>query len=59
LDWFEDRTEFSEQETALFIQGEPLDRFPRETAAKLKSLEINEDFRALCRNLALIIGQER
>jgi epoxyqueuosine reductase len=58
LDWFEDRAEFSEQETDLFIQRVPVDRLPAETAAKMKSLEINEDYQLLCRNLSVIIGRE-
>jgi len=58
-DWVEDRAEFSEQETALFVQRVPLDRLPAETAARVRSLEINEDFRLLCRNLSLIVGRER
>ncbi|HVP58376.1 MAG TPA: 4Fe-4S double cluster binding domain-containing protein, partial [bacterium] len=49
--WFEDRAEFSEQETDLLTRGTPFDRLPAETAAKLKSLEINEEYRLLCRNL--------
>ena len=59
VEWFEDRAEFSERETALFIQRVPLDRLPAETAAKLQSLEINEDYRLLCRNLSMIVGRER
>jgi epoxyqueuosine reductase len=59
LEWFEDRTEFSEQETALFIQRTPIDRLPAETSTKLKRLEINEDYRLLCRNLSMIIGRSR
>jgi hypothetical protein len=58
LEWFEDRAEFSEQETTLFIQRAPFDRLPAETVAKLRSLEINEDYRLLCRNLSLIIGRD-
>jgi epoxyqueuosine reductase len=58
LDWFEDRAEFSDQETTLFIQRVPLDRLPVETLAKLKNLEINEDYRHLCRNLSMIIGRD-
>jgi epoxyqueuosine reductase len=57
LNWFEDRAEFSEQETALFIQCVPFNQLPAETADKIKSLEINEDYRLLCRNLSMIIGQ--
>ncbi len=58
LGWFEDRADFTEQETGLLIQGEPFDRLPAATAAKLKSLEINEDYRLLCRNLSLIVGRK-
>ncbi|MCX6254671.1 MAG: FeS-binding protein [Bacteroidia bacterium] len=57
LDWFENRGEFSEQETALFIQREPIDRLPEETHVKIKGLEINEDYRLFCRNLSMIIVQ--
>ena len=58
LDWFEDRVEFSEEETNLFIQRTPFDCLRAETALKLKGLEINEDYRLLCRNLSMIIGRE-
>ena len=57
LEWFEDRAEFSEQETNLMIRRTPLDRLPAAMAAKLQSLEINEDYRLLCRNLSMIIGR--
>jgi epoxyqueuosine reductase len=57
--WYKDRAEFSEQETGLFIKGVPPDQLPDETYAKMKSLEINEDYRLLCRNLSLIIEQGR
>jgi epoxyqueuosine reductase len=53
--WFEDRAEFSEMETALLIRGTPFDRLPTETTAKLESLEINEPYHLLCRNLAALI----
>jgi epoxyqueuosine reductase len=58
LDWFDDRVEFSEQKTNLLIQRTPFDHLPTKTAAKLKSLEINEDYLLLCRNLSMIIGRE-
>jgi epoxyqueuosine reductase len=57
-EWFEDRAEFSEHETTLFIRRVPFDRLPSETAAKMKSLEINEDYRLLCRNLSMIIERD-
>jgi len=58
LAWFEDRAEFTEPETALFIQRVPHDQLPAETITKLKSLEINEDYRSLCRNLSMLIEHE-
>jgi epoxyqueuosine reductase len=54
-EWFEDRGEFSEQETALLLRRTPQDRLPAETVAKLKGLEINEDYPLLCRNLSMVI----
>ena len=58
LDWFEDRAEFSEDETALFLRRVPRDQLPTETAARVASLEINEDYRNLCRNLSMILGRK-
>ena len=55
ITWFEDRSEFTEQETALFIQGTPLDQLPKEMVIKIKSLEINESYHLLSRNLSMII----
>jgi len=59
VEWFEEWAEFSEQETSLFMHRVPVDQFPAETAAKLQDLEINEDYRLLCRNLSMLVGQER
>jgi hypothetical protein len=55
LDWFEDRAEFSEQETFLLLKGQPLDRLPKETASKIKSLQLSERFDLFCRNLSMIV----
>jgi epoxyqueuosine reductase len=57
LGWFEDRGEFSEQETRLVAECVPPDRLPAETVAKLKSLEINEDLGLLGRNLAMVLAR--
>ena len=57
LGWFDDRAEFSEQETALLVERVPLELLPSETATKLQGLEINEDYQILCRNLSLLVGQ--
>jgi epoxyqueuosine reductase len=54
-DWIEDRNEFSERETSLLLERVPFDHLPVETADKVRSLEINEDFTLLCRNLSMII----
>jgi len=58
VDWFEDWIDFSEMETNLLTQRVPLDRLPTATSAKLKSLELNEDYRWLCRNLSMILERE-
>jgi epoxyqueuosine reductase len=54
-EWFDDRIEFSEQETAGFIEGVPWDQLPLETGTKLRCLGLNEDYPILCRNLSMII----
>ncbi len=54
-EWFDGRIEFSEQETAGFVGGVPWDQLPLETATKLRSLGLNEDYPILCRNLSMII----
>ena len=59
LGWFEDREEFSEHETALLINHVPFDQLPEDTVVKIRRLEINEDYRFLCRNLAMILRQIR
>ena len=55
VNWFEDRVEFTERETDLMIQRTPFDRLPAEAAAKWKSMEINEAYDLLCRNLSMIV----
>ena len=54
-EWFDDRIEFSEQETACLVGGLPWDQLPLETATKLGSLGLNEDYQILCRNLSMLI----
>jgi epoxyqueuosine reductase len=58
LHWFEDRAEFSEEETALLVQRFPFDQLPAKTATKIQGLEINEEYRLLCRNLSMILGRD-
>lgn len=58
-DWFEDRAEFSEDETGLIIAQAPIDRLPPEMVTKWQRLEINEDYGLLCRNLKMIICNQQ
>lgn len=56
IEWFENRAEFSELETTLFIKDVPFEQLPKETVNKIKTLEINENYHNLCRNLKLILN---
>jgi epoxyqueuosine reductase len=53
LQWIEGREEFSEEETALLLQGAPLDSFPAATVRKLKKLDLMEYRESLSRNLGV------
>ncbi len=57
LAWYDDRAEFTEFETACFVERMPFDRLPGETATKLRNLQLNEDYRILCRNLSMLINR--
>jgi epoxyqueuosine reductase len=52
---YEDRVEFTERETMLFLHQTAFVDLPATTAAKWHSLEINEDYRLLCRNLGKLL----
>ncbi len=52
---YDDRCEFSEYETARLVEHTPFEQLPHETAEKLRGLEINEDYRILCRNLSALV----
>jgi|APHig6443717497_1056834.scaffolds.fasta_scaffold08798_2 epoxyqueuosine reductase len=56
IEWFENRAEFSELETTLFVKDVPFEQLPKETVNKIKTLEINENYHNLCRNLKLILN---
>jgi len=47
----------AEREAEFFIRRVPLDGLPPDTIRKIRDLEINEDYRLLCRNLSMIIGK--
>ena len=54
--WSEDRVEFSEVETNLFLKAVPFQQLPEEMVFKIESLEINENYPSLCRNLKFILA---
>jgi epoxyqueuosine reductase len=53
LDWVEDEEEFSEEETALLLNGASRDKLPEETVKKLAHLSILDDISNLPRNLGV------
>lgn len=55
--WFEDRAEFSEEETSLLYTGISFSQLPESTAIKINGLQINEKFQLFCRNLSMILAQ--
>jgi len=57
-DWHEDRGAFDEDETAALLGRVRLEELPPATAAKLRGLELNEDYGALCRNLGALLYRD-
>lgn len=57
VEWAEDRGAFSDDETELLVAGTALDQLPAATAAKVRSLELNERYEDLCRNLSMLVSQ--
>jgi epoxyqueuosine reductase len=53
LDWVEDEEEFSEEETALLLEGASRERLHEETVRKLANLDILNDLGILPRNLGV------
>jgi hypothetical protein len=53
LDWVGDEEEFSEQETALLLEGTTREKLPEETVRKLTHLDILNDLGILPRNLGV------
>jgi len=49
------QAEFSEEETALILEGVPFDQLPAETAAKWKQLDLSEDYDIFPRNLGVFL----
>ena len=57
MQWIEQGAEFTKEETALLLQGVPLDQLPAETAKKIKDLEVTEYFEVLPRNLVVLLNK--
>jgi epoxyqueuosine reductase len=53
LNWVEDEEEFSEEETAMLLEGTSREKLPEETARKLAHLSILDDVDILPRNLGV------
>ncbi len=53
LQWVEEEEEFSEEETALILQGVPQERLPTTTLKKLKHLDLMDYLNCLPRNLSV------
>jgi epoxyqueuosine reductase len=52
-DWFEGDESFTEEETALIMEGASIDRFSEATVKKLERLELLEPLATLPRNLGV------
>ncbi len=53
LNWVEDEEEFSEEETAMLLEGTSREELPEETVRKLTHLDIQDDIGILPRNLGV------
>ena len=58
LDWVEDEVEFSEEETAMLLEGRPREKLPEETVRKLTHLDILDDIGILPRNLGVFFKKK-
>ena len=59
LHWVEERVEFSQEETALLLQGVALDQLPPATAKKLEQSDMVELLDVLPRNLGVFLKYVR
>jgi len=54
LSWVKDTESFSEKETALILEGVPIDQIPLVTQNKIERLSMVEEFDLLARNLRVL-----
>jgi len=59
LQWIEEKEEFSQEETALLLEGVPRDQLPAPTVRKLEHLDLIEDLNSLPRNLGVFFRKVR
>ena len=57
LEWIEGKEEFSQEETALLLEGGSLDQLPAATVRKLKQLDLIEYLDGLPRNLSVLFDK--
>jgi hypothetical protein len=57
MQWIEPGAEFTEEETALLLQGVPLDQLPAETAKKIEDFDVTEYLEVLSRNLNVLLNK--
>ena len=57
--WVEEGAEFSQEETALLLEGLPFDQLPAATAEKLERLDLDAFVDILPRNLNALLRQRR
>lgn len=49
-----DPISFSEEETGMLLEGEPIDNFPQQLKEKVNMLGLNECYQAIPRNLKVL-----
>jgi epoxyqueuosine reductase len=59
LRWIEEKEEFSQEETALLLEGVPRERLPAATVRKLEHLDLLEDTDRLPRNLGVFFKKQK
>jgi epoxyqueuosine reductase len=59
LGWIEEGVAFSEEETALLLEGIAIDRLPTETVAKLECFDIVDLLEVLPRNLSVLLPEAK
>lgn len=59
LQWVENKGKFSQEETALLMEGKPLDRLPSALAIRLEQLDLIEYLNVLPRNLSVLLDKEK